>query len=244
MFSDDAIKKYKDIFGEDDLLKFMMNPDKSQPFFETAERVFLNRGYFLNVDTSRFVDLRYHAGWQGRYDSQVRWHIFVGQHFNKCSILDIGAGLGQSKKRLEAGNNTVTLQDVFPGANVDITKDTWTIPDKSYDVVTAFDVIEHIVDDWNFLEELVRIARKNVVLTTPNRLVFNCGNKYHVREYSPREFDDLLGKYNRNFFAGNTNEEPIQYLDSENFRQTDKQFKVFCGIVDLENFPENPQTGS
>ena len=41
-------------------------------------------------------------------------------------------------------------------------------PDKSFDTVICFEVIEHVADIDALLNEAKRLARKNVLLTTPN----------------------------------------------------------------------------
>lgn len=43
--------------------------------------------------------------------------------------------------------------------------------DKEFDVVTAFHVLEHVEDDVKALSELVRVARKRVILILPARIV-------------------------------------------------------------------------
>ncbi len=93
--------------------------------------------------------------------------------------------MGLSKDRLAAGGNHVTTHDIAPGLPVDLSGRLGDIADGTFDVVTAFDVLEHVDDDEAFLAELVRIARTAVVITTPNVWVSKCVNRFHVREYSP-----------------------------------------------------------
>ena len=71
--------------------------------------------------------------------------------------------------------------------------------DGSFDVVTSFQLIEHISDYPSFFTELVRVLTPNgmAVFTTPNGKVrLNQGmrpwNEYHVREFSPDELRRLL----------------------------------------------------
>jgi hypothetical protein len=61
------------------------------------------------------------------------------------------------------------------------------IPSKSFDVVTAIDVIEHVEDPAAFVLELKRIARQGIFVTTPNWTISRCTWPYHLREYTPRE---------------------------------------------------------
>jgi SAM-dependent methyltransferase len=67
--------------------------------------------------------------------------------------------------------------------------------DKMFDVVTMFDVIEHLVvgDDKLACAELARIARKHVILTANNRPSFNKqGENLHINIRPYEEWDDLL----------------------------------------------------
>jgi SAM-dependent methyltransferase len=72
-------------------------------------------------------------------------------------------------------------------------------PDAYFDAVISFQVIEHVDHPDGLLVEIDRIIRPEAVilLTTPNRNHrLNEGerpwNRYHLREYSPEEFEVLL----------------------------------------------------
>jgi len=103
------------------------------------------------------------------------------------AVLDVGAGLALSKNRIPL----CMTQDVAFGLPVEICANLTVIRDQSFDSVTAFDVLEHVVEDVDFLNEMCRIARKYVLLTTPNFNVSHAANGYHCREYTPKEFFHL-----------------------------------------------------
>lgn len=74
--------------------------------------------------------------------------------------------------------------------------------DNSFDVVTALEVIEHVVDYDFFLREIKRVLKKEgtLILSTPNKELFSPGLKYprmlvHIKEFYPREFEGLIQKY-------------------------------------------------
>jgi hypothetical protein len=135
-------------------------------------------------------DLTYHNKIMGREDCQAGWHQLAAD-LDLGTVLDVGAGLCESKKRIRL----ITTQDVAYGLpGVDICADVSVIRDRSFDAVTAFDVIEHVVEDVDFLQELCRIARKWVLVTTPNYNVSKCANGCHCREYTPKEFFDLMDR--------------------------------------------------
>jgi glycosyltransferase involved in cell wall biosynthesis len=141
-----------------------------------------------------FADVARRSGEEGRGDSQYGWQTLIGRLFHGKTILDVGAGLGRSRERLAGPHksNTATLQDIAPSLPVDLTCTLAEIPDKSFDLVTAFDVVEHVPEDVAFVADLCRIARQQVVITTPNWRVSRCGNRYHVREYTPEQLIDLV----------------------------------------------------
>jgi len=82
----------------------------------------------------------------------------------------------------------------------------WTLPfaDNTFDLTVLFQVIEHIALDKRdiFLREIKRVTRKDgqVIVSTPNReirlLPFQKPwNKFHTKEYSARELQQLLDRY-------------------------------------------------
>lgn len=152
----------------------------------------------------KWLDISTLPGEEGREDEQAGWHSFIVEYFCHCSILDVGAGLGKSRERLSRRHNIITLQDVAPGLPVDITDSVEVIPDKSHDLVTAFDVIEHVVEDVDFLEHLCRIAKDAVFVTTPNYRISHAHNRRHVREYLPEELYKLARRMSHNvrYFHG------------------------------------------
>jgi SAM-dependent methyltransferase len=78
------------------------------------------------------------------------------------------------------------------------------LPAGHADVFISLETIEHIDEDCAFLQEVQRVLAPDGVFicSTPNRAVTNPGrsvgeapvNPYHVREYAPQEFADLLSR--------------------------------------------------
>lgn len=138
-----------------------------------------------------FIDLAKRAGEFGREDCQEGWHKLAALLIPPpMTILDVGAGLGLSKERL--GRDRTATLDPAPLACVDFSEPVSEVGTESFDAVTCFDVIEHVVEDVDFLSELMRVARKNVFITTPNLNVSHAANGCHCREYSPRELVALV----------------------------------------------------
>jgi 2-polyprenyl-3-methyl-5-hydroxy-6-metoxy-1,4-benzoquinol methylase len=142
-----------------------------------------------------FLDLYHISGEDGREDMQSYWHNFIVKHIKNSTVLDVGAGLGGSRKRLEEGGNTVFTQEPGPELPADFKQDISEIEDSAFDYVTNFDVIEHVEKDEEFLGHLFRVAKKGVFIATPNFHVSQNRNPYHVREYTPTQFVNIGKKF-------------------------------------------------
>lgn len=71
------------------------------------------------------------------------------------------------------------------------------IPDKHFDFVISFQVIEHIKNDNLFITEIFRVLKPNgvFILTTPNKNMSLTRNPWHIREYGVNDLDNLLSHY-------------------------------------------------
>jgi SAM-dependent methyltransferase len=101
---------------------------------------------------------------------------FVKKHAGP-SILDLGCATGNYSVVLKNAGYTVQGADVNPayvkrakerGVDAVHIDGTVPLPDKCVDTVICFEVIEHVPDIEGLLREAKRLARKNVILTTPN----------------------------------------------------------------------------
>lgn len=116
-------------------------------------------------------------------DLQKVWHEFVGEMFSDFSILDVGAGQGFSKDRLSKNNNCVITQDINRNLmnNVDIICELEDVIGK-WNLITAFDVIEHVPSPLKFLYDLNQISPQMIFITTPNGKVYTNPWHYTVDE--------------------------------------------------------------
>lgn len=69
---------------------------------------------------------------------------------------------------------------------------------RVFDSVVCSEVIEHIPEDAEFIRQLIRIAGRRIVLTTPNRRVSDPG---HLRTYTERTLEALLNGCNHEIFS-------------------------------------------
>jgi SAM-dependent methyltransferase len=73
------------------------------------------------------------------------------------------------------------------------------LPDASVDVVVNFQVIEHLWNQGQFVDECARVLRPSgtLLMSTPNRITFSPGrdtpiNPFHTRELNAAELTELL----------------------------------------------------
>lgn len=73
--------------------------------------------------------------------------------------------------------------------------------DESFDVVSAFDMLEHVDEDWKLLLEIKRVCRKGgkILLTVPAHPFLWSEHDvalHHRRRYTKASFRSLIGKAN------------------------------------------------
>lgn len=143
------------------------------------------------------------------------------------SVLDVGFGLGYGLE-IMAGKanrlsgievdrrsiNRVKEKPINPKITNLMLYDGYTIPfpERSFDVVTCIDVIEHVPDYMRLIINLCKTARRNVIISTPNKQLEYTNkdgrpkNFWHLREWSYEEFDEILKlvgeEYEWNFLNG------------------------------------------
>lgn len=122
-------------------------------------------------------------------------------------ILDVGAGTGMLTKALTAFGQ-VTAMEGAPEAVAHLTRrgglrvihGYLPHPDLTpgaFDLVTAFDVLEHIEDDRSALRNMVDLVKPNgsVLLTVPaHPWLWSAHDEvaHHFRRYPPRDIEELV----------------------------------------------------
>ena len=120
------------------------------------------------------------------------WYPYLKEYLSNRTLLNVGTGVSQIKSRLEAWGTKVTTHDACPLVEADLHGELAFIPSKSFQVVTYFDVIEHVKEYGRFAYEVSRIATEYVIVTTPGYEVTKCENPYHWHEFMPDEIYQLL----------------------------------------------------
>jgi ubiquinone/menaquinone biosynthesis C-methylase UbiE len=134
-------------------------------------------------------------------------------HAGGRDVLDVGCNTGYGTMRFMPVSRRVVGVDVSPRA-IEAARDRAVdgrpefvlgggfdlpFPDGCFDLVTSFQVLEHVPDPLVFLRELARVTRPGgqIVLATPNaatRLYPGMApwNRFHVHEYLAGELRALL----------------------------------------------------
>lgn len=132
------------------------------------------------------IDLAKTGGFDGREDTQWFTQGLAASILSALPIknriwLDVGAGLGFSKARISQHGFVPVTQDPAPDLEVDISLPIEVV-DGQFGVVSAFDVIGHIVDVQSFLKNLRRLSCGYVAISAP----FNADSQYHFQLFSPQ----------------------------------------------------------
>jgi 2-polyprenyl-3-methyl-5-hydroxy-6-metoxy-1,4-benzoquinol methylase len=119
------------------------------------------------------------------------------------SVLEIGTGGGYGVEALAPASVSLLTVDKREPANLPDADNTefrrmrvppLDLPSGVFDCVVSFQVIEHIRDDFAFLDEVVRVLKPGgrFIVTTPNAPMSLTRNPWHVREYTAGEFSSLM----------------------------------------------------
>jgi SAM-dependent methyltransferase len=139
----------------------------------------------------------------GRY----RWAAAVAAGRD---VLDVGSGIGYGAAIMSAagagsctgvdvaGDAVAQARDRFGDTAIEWVEASATalpFADGSFDLVTCFEVIEHVAEQAEVVGELARVLRAGgtMLISSPNRGRYPPGNPFHVRELTSDELRELLG---------------------------------------------------
>ena len=127
--------------------------------------------------------------------------------FVDCRVLDIGTGSGFKLMKYFKDFNTtgVDIEPTLSFLKNKYPSRYWaSFEDITgyYDLVICSDVIEHIPDADEFLQNILSIDFETIVFSTPDRESMYGGKSYgppnnpaHVREWTMKEFNCYISKY-------------------------------------------------
>lgn len=119
------------------------------------------------------------------------------------AYLDVSCGRGEmltaaADMGFDLVHGTEIVPQLIDGARV-VHAEVHALPfsDGSFDVVTMFDVIEHLIpgDDERACREMARVARKHVLLTANNKSSSKTGVELHINRRPYEQWDSLFRKW-------------------------------------------------
>lgn len=128
----------------------------------------------MSGDYRRQVDKSHYMGLA--YSSQERWNSYFHQldlisKTKARSVLEVGVGSGVVVRELIQRGFEVKTLDIAEDLKPDVLGSVTNIPlpDKSFDVVVAAEILEHIEtgDLPQALREIARVSRHSVVISVP-----------------------------------------------------------------------------
>ncbi|MGI8469850.1 MAG: glycosyltransferase [Pyrinomonadaceae bacterium] len=195
-------------------------------------------------------------------------YIFALPYVEKKSVLDIACGTGYGIELLKGKAQSVTGVDIDFEAASQARKecdeksfvligDGTNLPfaDRSFDVVTSFETLEHLRDRGKFVSELKRVLRKDgvLILSTPNAnytkpVNGKPSNPFHIFEYKPEQLRaELARQFEVRDFLGQTLDEsftlsPFQLEQNRLPKDFSTQTKLFCWRV-INKIPPSAREG-
>jgi SAM-dependent methyltransferase len=156
-------------------------------------------------------------GCERAYQEHMARYMFASEYTSGKLVLDAGCGTGYGSGFLaREGARCVVGIDISPDA-IDYSrrfyggsKATFLVmdctklgfPPAGFDVVVSLEVIEHLADFRSHVAEARRVLTPGgmLVISTPNRLTYTADmpepwNPFHVREFAPKEFEQLLAEH-------------------------------------------------
>jgi SAM-dependent methyltransferase len=152
------------------------------------------------------------------WSEHVARYAYARRYAEGRRVLDAGCGTGYGSAELAQSALVVTGIDVAPQA-IGFARATYPIPslrflvascavmpfpENAFDLVVAFEVIEHLPDHRAFLQECARVLTHHglFIVSSPNRKYYaesrakTGPNPYHVHEFEAREFvEELSGVF-------------------------------------------------
>ncbi|HYL37768.1 MAG TPA: methyltransferase domain-containing protein [Bryobacteraceae bacterium] len=142
------------------------------------------------------------------WNEHVARYAFAGLHARDRRVLDAGCGTGYGAAELARSAAEVTAFDIapeaiaycranYPGLRTVVSScASIPFPANSFDLIVAFEVIEHLADYRTFLDECARVLTHQglFIVSSPNKQYYaesrgpTGANPYHEHEFEAAEF--------------------------------------------------------
>jgi 2-polyprenyl-3-methyl-5-hydroxy-6-metoxy-1,4-benzoquinol methylase len=193
----------------------------------------MDKGYYIE-----YFKLEREHWWFRARKKIISSHIesFCGN--SKFTILNIGAATGASSEMLSAFGDVTSLefdkdccefvkqqtgQELICASITEL-----PFEDESFDIVCAFDVVEHVSDHQKAMLEMTRVCRKSgMVFCTVPAFMFLWSHhdvvNHHERRYTLKKLKSIIPNNGKVMFASYFN--TLLFLPISVFRIFDKIFK-------------------
>lgn len=133
-----------------------------------------------------------------RESTQLGWYNWIARECVNNSVLDVGCGMGTGLKMFsQVPGCDATGVDEDPALKdiIDNYICGFENIQKTYNIVTCIDVIEHVVDDVSFFRRLLNMTSKKLFITTPNFSRSRARNTAHCREFTISQFMNIFSPH-------------------------------------------------
>lgn len=151
--------------------------------------------------------------YENTYPSQrfAKTMAFLNKHISKKDhILDLGVSNPLSKIMVNEGYHVINTQ------GEDLDEDQSTLINQEYDVLTAFEIVEHLLNPYTVLKQN---KAKKLIISVPLRLWFSTAYQSktdmldrHYHEFEPWQLDWLLEKTGYKIIASEQWAHPVNKI--------------------------------
>src|SRR5260370_23887635 len=150
------------------------------------------------------------------WSEHVARYAFARRFADGGRVLDAGSGTGYGAAELAQSAASVVGLEIDPDA-VEYAHSNYPIPNltfqagsctampfaaQSFDLIVAFEVIEHLAEYGKFLDECARVLSPQglLIVSSPNKKYYETSraqtgpNPYHQHEFEPEEFQSELSR--------------------------------------------------
>ncbi len=165
--------------------------------------------------------------WRVRRELRRLWHARISDKGRPVALLDIGArrspytiALNAKVTLLDVPRKEVGQEQLDLGASSKLVDRTHrrrsnvveyrledflsnTLDNRAFEIVTAVEVIEHVVDDNSFIREAARVVTQDgfIFFSTPNGDDIPVPSPQHVRHYTKQRLESICRRHFEEVFV-------------------------------------------